>query len=444
MIFDGKSVHHISDDEIENVVNQHISERQHLEFKITVNHKDDNEKLEILRDIASLANGGGGYIIVGIRDDGKGRAQKFEPGLVGDVERIKKAIVAICQDFISERIEGLEVVSRKINDNPLVIMRIPASDRVPHMVTLMNRTDFYTRYHDGKREMTIGEIREFFNKDYFGQRLLILEMAFNNLTRKLIQKDYEDKLIVDSDSSPQLLFIKDGELLSQTAFRRFEKESDASPYFWISITPKHPNTELIKLNSEEIKKILRNPPGSRPNGWNMDNSYSSIKLFAEGLQIGEKKFRHLELFQNGHMEFKTPLDTHFCWRQSEQEFKQRPRLYPYPVTEYPTTFLRLYKVLQNKLGIKDSFFINLYYRNLQGYIILPYKPGTFGFDYPITEDNIFDKKHFIISKYELDSDFLPDKVAYQLVKIFYAAFGLFEETIPFYNREKEVFEFDVQ
>ena len=101
-------------------------------------------------------------------------------------------------------------------------------------------------------------------------------------------------------------------------------------------------------------------------------------------------------------------------------------------------------MLQNKLGIKDSFFINLYYRNLQGYIILPYKPGTFGFDYPITEDNIFDKKHFIISKYEVDSDFLPDKVAYQLVKIFYAAFGLFEETIPFYNREKEVFEFDVQ
>ena len=441
MIFHGKSVHEISDEEIENLVNHHISERQHLEFNITVNYKDDIERLEMLRDITSLANGGGGYIIIGVRDDGKGRAQKFEPELVGDIEKLKNSIVNLCQDFISERVEGLEVVSRNIKNNPLIIMRIPASDRIPHMVTYMNRTDFYIRYHDGKREMTVGEIREFFNKDYFGQKLLKLEMTVINLTKKIEKKDYEDKLIIDTDIYPQLLFIKDGELLSQTALKRFETDSDSLPYFWISMTPKHPKVELINSDSEEIKEILRNPPGSRSNGWNMNNSYSPIKLFAEGLYTGEKEFRYLELFQNGHIEFKTPLDTHFCWRQSEQEFKQRPRLYPYPVTEYPTTFLRLYKALQDKLGIVDDFFINLYYRNVQGYILLPYRPGTFGFDYPITEHNIFDKRHFIIPKYEVNSNFPPDKVAYQLVKIFYAAFGLPEETIPFYNREKEVFEF---
>ena len=105
-------------------------------------------------------------------------------------------------------------------------MRIPASDRIPHMVTYMNRTDFYIRYHDGKREMTVGEIREFFNKDYFGQKLLKLEMTVINLTKKIEKKDYEDKLIIDTDIYPQLLFIKDGEFLSQTALKRFETAKD--------------------------------------------------------------------------------------------------------------------------------------------------------------------------------------------------------------------------
>jgi hypothetical protein len=35
MIFNDKSVTNISDDEIDNLVNEHLTERQHLEFKVT-------------------------------------------------------------------------------------------------------------------------------------------------------------------------------------------------------------------------------------------------------------------------------------------------------------------------------------------------------------------------------------------------------------------------
>ena len=51
------------------------------ELKLTVNHGDDAERLEVLLDVLSLANGGGGYLIVGIKDGGRGRAQRFQnPG----------------------------------------------------------------------------------------------------------------------------------------------------------------------------------------------------------------------------------------------------------------------------------------------------------------------------------------------------------------------------
>jgi len=135
MIFDFKPIHNITDDEIIDLVKNHICERQHLDYKITLNLKEDNDRLEILHDIVSFANSGGGYIIIGIRDDGKGKAQKFEPELVGEIEKIKQTIMSLCQDYISERIEGLEVVPRRVKENLIVLIRIPDSERIPHMAT---------------------------------------------------------------------------------------------------------------------------------------------------------------------------------------------------------------------------------------------------------------------------------------------------------------------
>jgi hypothetical protein len=179
MIFDHKSITNITDDEIDVLVKENYSERQHLEFKVTINYKEDNERLEVLWDIVSFANAGGGYIIVGIRDDGKGCAQKYEPDLVGDTESIKKSIMSLCHDHIVERIEGLEVVSRKVKGNPIVILRVPSSSRIPHMVKYQNRTDFYTRYHDGKREITSSgfiftKIDNLWDKEISGLKVLII------------------------------------------------------------------------------------------------------------------------------------------------------------------------------------------------------------------------------------------------------------------------------
>lgn len=66
MIFEGKILEQISNDEIISIVNEHLSERQHVEYKVTINHRDDTDRFETLCDISSFANSGGGYLIVGI------------------------------------------------------------------------------------------------------------------------------------------------------------------------------------------------------------------------------------------------------------------------------------------------------------------------------------------------------------------------------------------
>lgn len=443
MIFEGRPVNEISDEEIDGLVKEHVGERQHLEFKVTVNHKDDSDKLELLRDISSLANGGGGYLFVGIRDDGKGRAQKYEPDLVGDTQRIKKAMAHLSHDHISERIDGLEVLAREVKGNPLVIVRVPVSVRTPHMVTYNRRTDFYTRYHDGKREMTMGEIRDAFNLDMVGRRLSGIEGYLRSMTlaRKLEKQRAEIFERLETETVPQFLAIEDGSLLADAATRRFEAEIGIDPYFRIAATPAHPNADLVDVDSESVQKLVRDPPGSRPNGWNMRTSYYLAERFAEGIRQGEKDSRYLEILSNGHMEFWAPLGDLFCWRQSPEEFRTQPRLYPYAVTEHPAAFLRLYRKLVDMLEINDDFLLDIYYRNLKGYVLLPHAPDTFWFRFPGSQVRRFEMQHLVVPRKTVSSDFQPDETAYDLVKTVYASFGLGEEAIPFYDKEEERFDF---
>ena len=99
MIFEGRPVDEISDEEIAQLVKAHVSERQHLEFKATLGYKDDDARMELLRDVVSMANGGGGYLVFGVRDDGRGQAQSFvDQALMNRADSMIKSIRSLCHD----------------------------------------------------------------------------------------------------------------------------------------------------------------------------------------------------------------------------------------------------------------------------------------------------------------------------------------------------------
>ena len=436
MIFDGKPIDDISDQEIDKLVAEHMSERQHLEFKVTLNHQDNPDRLELLRDIVSFANAGGGYLIIGIRDDGEGHAQKYEPDIIGDRQRIKQAITSLCLEHIRDRIDGLEIRLRTVRSNPLVIVPIPTSIRIPHLVTFQNHTDFYTRYEDGKREMTLSEIRELFNQDIIARRLSRIETQLQTIISiqpapQLREKERQ----IQEGIAPHFLQIEDGNTLADETSRRFIKEVDNQPFFRVSVTPISPKVGLIDVDSEPTRTLINNPPGSRRAGWNMEAGYRQIERFADGIRRGDKNEEYLELLSNGHMEFWTPLNENFCWRQSPEEFSKRPRLYPYPVVEYPTTFLRLYRAIVDSLEISKDFIVDLRYLNLKGYILAPYAPNAIGFMFADSYSKPFEDKHLYVTRKTIKNDFEPDQTAYELIQIVYAAFGFDASKIPFFTNE---------
>ena len=436
MIFDGKPIDDIPDEEIDILVSEHMSERQHLEFKATLNHQDDSDKLELLRDIASMANAGGGYIVIGIYDDGSGRAQTYATNLVGDGQRIKQAIMSLCLDHISDRIDGLEIRLREVKGNPLVIVRIPTSTRIPHMVTFRHHTDFYTRYEDGKREMTVSEIKEAFNQDLVARRLESIETQLHTtLTTQSMQHPEGRRGEIQEAIAPRFLEIRNGKVLADETFNRFVEEVGDQPFFRIAVTSVEPTVDLIDVDSQLVRTLLDNPPGSRHAGWNMEARYGQIEIFADGIRRGNKSKRYLELLSNGHMEFWTPLNEHFCWRQSPEEFSKRPRLYPFPVVEYPATFLRLYRVIVDSLEIPKDFIVDLRYQNLEGYVLAPYAPNAIGFMSADSYSKPFEGKHLHVPRKTIKNDFDPEQTAFKLIKFVYAAFGFSASAIPFFTKE---------
>ena len=247
-------------------------EQQHLEFKRTFDHKDPDHPLKLLRVIASMANGGGGYLIIGIHDDGSGRAAKFvDPALMGDAESTRQSIRSLCHDHISARVDGLEVARRVVNGHTVIVLRIPPSGRCPHMVTLGRRTDFYIRLEDGKREMSLAEIREAFVNEPVGLRLDRLDRRFSDLARILTRDQRKNELAesVQTTASDALLDSHDGNLLAEVLRDRFEAEIGERPFLWLGATPVTPRRGLIDVDNPAIAYILSTPPRSRRNGWNM-------------------------------------------------------------------------------------------------------------------------------------------------------------------------------
>lgn len=434
MIFDGRPVDEIRDDEITRLVRRHVSERQHVEFKATFEYRKDAAKQELLRDVVAMANGGGGYLIIGVRDDGYGRAQAFsEPALMERPDSIVRAIRSLCHNHISERIEGIEIRRRNVNGNSVVIVRVPVSGRRPHMVTLNHRTDFVTRVEDGKREMSLGEIRESFVNAPMGLRLDRIDARLSDMfqTQRRIDGKKELAEALATGASDALLREEDGHVVAEVMRERFEADVGNSPYLWLSATAVAPRRHLIALDRPEVAELLSRPPGSRPNGWNMADLDYSRRRSMNGVELGAKEDAYLEVYENGHMEFWRTIGEVFCRDQSAEERRVRPRLYPYAVVEYPVSFLRLASAILSTAGYSGEVLIQLQYRNIGGHVLRPGRPREIVFESPLNPSTPFAEPHLLIGPIRVPWNRAPDEVGLNLLKFVYRAFGVGVDGIPF-------------
>ena len=175
MILGGRSLHDLSLNDFQLLVDNQVPEGPHLEYKEAAYSGKASDIREMLRDITALANAEGGYLVMGIREDHAGRAAALS--LIDDPRNKVQAINQACLDGIQERIPGLEVVPYEAGFNQgIIVIRVPPSEQRPHMVARDHNTDFVCRYGTDKRTMTLGEIRESILGNLRFRRLVELEL----------------------------------------------------------------------------------------------------------------------------------------------------------------------------------------------------------------------------------------------------------------------------
>jgi hypothetical protein len=175
MLFGGRTLNELTIQDLETLVQNHIPEGPHLEYKETAYGGSDDKKREMLRDIIAIANAHGGYLIMGIREGLANRAEVITP--ISDIHAKVQPIRQTCLDGIRDRIEGLEVAAFETALNEgLIVIHIPPSQQRPHMVSHGNHTDFLRRYGTDRRPMTVDEIRSVILTNPPNQRLVELEL----------------------------------------------------------------------------------------------------------------------------------------------------------------------------------------------------------------------------------------------------------------------------
>ena len=149
----------ISEKGLQALVENKVAEAKSIEYKETLPGNSDGDKREFLADVTSFANASGGDIIFGIRE---------EEGVPVEVCGLKQLntdreiarLENIMRDGISPRIVGKEIrVIGLQNGSEVIILRIPRSWALPHMVTYQQHFRFYTRNTNGKHPMDVSEIR---------------------------------------------------------------------------------------------------------------------------------------------------------------------------------------------------------------------------------------------------------------------------------------------
>lgn len=128
--------------------------------KITVNDKE-----ALVKEIVAMANSDGGYIIVGIDEDGKRMASKLiDTGCtMSELDGIKLALQQYMLAKVRPRLYGVEMQGIAIdNDKIAIVINVPKSYSRPHAVNDGNKDVFYIRHSNGVTNMTVDDLRKQF------------------------------------------------------------------------------------------------------------------------------------------------------------------------------------------------------------------------------------------------------------------------------------------
>ena len=230
---------------------------------------------------------------------------------------------------------------------------------------------------------------------------------------------------------------EEGELIRIMELRFNEAISDPTLLSIFRHCQKELNPDAVDTRSESIRSIMYNPPNRRYGSFGVTGLLErAMSISPEGITGPNTTGGEIILLKNGYLEVRCPINIQFQRGQGDRQFaipNSIKWLYPYVVCEFPVTFLKLVKGVYEVSGIDSTVLIQQEYHNLAGFRLPGGAPTHLVFGLYLDETDEYNSSYPITSKRIVESDFVPDHVAYELVKDVYEYFGLEPQWIPAFD-----------
>lgn len=123
----------ITDEMITQAVENSVPESEDLDFKQSLPSKESLVQSDVKKDLAAMANYGGGVIIYGVTDSDSRAGTRLDAGPVDD--NYIQAYQRVAYNHVTPPLHNVEVVPLVSDDGThAVAVIVPASQQVPHML----------------------------------------------------------------------------------------------------------------------------------------------------------------------------------------------------------------------------------------------------------------------------------------------------------------------
>lgn len=437
MIFDGKPASQITPADIRRLRDERTQEDQFLDYKRDPYPANEAGKREMIKDVSAFANAAGGYILIGVDEDGEGRASAITG--VTDASGVQRSIVDRCLTLIEPRLTQLDVSNIDVDGRTVIVCYIPESGQKPH-AAIPDREHhyFYQRYQAGVKLMTVTEVRHALQGDAVQREIAELRRELAAVRHR---ETIEQELDQDVDEQG-LLRLESPEAVAHHAERLFRRKVGDRPYFRVTATPSAPNVLNLRDERDRLYQLLSDPPRYRDHGFDVGARYRpDIRQTAWGLERQGYEYKHLRLFWNGHLEFWNPADDDWIsWAEAPGlPVVERP-FAPLGLIESSASFVLLAKAIaeQGHFTGEIAFQLGLYH--VKGRRILPFAPNTYG--HMFAARDLAGQEEFGVFH---DDDVhggpvrervanLPGTVAFRLISEVYFQLGYVREQIPYFDQ----------
>lgn len=276
-----------------------------LDYKKMISGSE-RDKAELAKDICAFANSQGGYLVIGVEErHGKPVHPPCGTERMLETQQVEEWVEQVANSNISQRVlTDIKVISIPNSNLCIIVVHVPVSIRMPHMVTCQRDNRYYRRFFKRHQYESLPaeeyEVREMFER---GSRMMDEVMAY------LASQGYADpssSKFADNTYTRRLGFIISRE--------EGNREIVQAHHFTTFVA--YPNiliNELINTSSEEFWNWL--DPNNRrylpaPGGiflpTDKRTTLDGIVLSDERFRIGETGTQFIERFlrinRNGFIE----------------------------------------------------------------------------------------------------------------------------------------------